>query len=903
MIRIMSFALLMSYGFSVQGMYRAYQMGKPRGAQMAKVVPALSKQIVAQPKRYYWLTKNLKELSADLPPSVSHLSPARGAAVIESNMLQNMLAVDDGTFSLLIQIVKLLFHQLSRSEPVKPTDNKSLAGFSLTPEILGLIVGALEKGVLGDAQVKRDITIRWQGEYAKITGEKKRFSTTKIENLIDLIDKAYKQDKDDLLSILLAFLYAKAKPENNHDMIHFLSALNEYIVLFPEAKGEAQKSFFDKLKQAFNSTRDYFSGYTRKDYTQFKEKLGKSIQNLEDFKKDFSLAISSMIYISQDVGVSYSPPVIYGSYGYKGKPKVSSCVEAAFQDLLNNLVYDSNLKIFDLSLLPTSLQVNPALSAFYQKYNSADTVNFSATGQAFMDLVSGIDGIDYVNKDYELDPGYNETNLIKLMNYFFTSNVSDLNELGKMFSDERRKVTFERAATADEKNIEKIMIHLIDVKNDTEKQIDFCWNSEHGFLELPQSAKYMQILNPSFLANQYNLDPQARSFFALTRSSVLTNDFLERELLKTDSLNPSAYYTLGAHTDQEKIKIFYTIVKAKESKTESIAYAISLLKSLPENVLIDQLPHLLKSRTFFPEEVNKEINEMVIAIINKYPMSPQITRFVINNKSIRLTYEQIKDKTAQQKFIAGIFIEAAMLRKLNIAFVNEVWNSLSDIVSPHIFLAEALNGLVLLFNTTEGRDYYQTIANGAYKTYFSVVQTASPEEIFDFVKNFLNQVDNLNIGAINTGVTPVIAAMLLHNEKLLNLLLDHDRTILDAWTKIIGPIENARLISVATSYHLLSELRGKEITPLSMAVYMENIEFITFLLNKGADIFKLDRDTEHSKSVQSFIDWLQEHRDALIKKGYEEKSKYIEKLNEIISILKKADLQRRYMYMEDTERE
>src|SRR5580704_13502849 len=104
MIRIISFALLISYSFSVQGMYRAYQMGKQGGAQMPKLIaPSLNKKVVlpVMQKRSVWLPKHLGELSANLPPYLSHLSPAYGAAVVESEMLKNMLAVDPGTFSLL----------------------------------------------------------------------------------------------------------------------------------------------------------------------------------------------------------------------------------------------------------------------------------------------------------------------------------------------------------------------------------------------------------------------------------------------------------------------------------------------------------------------------------------------------------------------------------------------------------------------------------------------------------------------------------------------------------------------------------------------------------------------------------------------------------------------------------
>jgi hypothetical protein len=79
---------------------------------------------------------------------------------------------------------------------------------------------------------------------------------------------AYQYDKNTTRAILLSFLYAKGDPDSNHDIIHYLSSLNQYITIF-EKKVEVQKKDGLTIKEVL---KNYFARLFKEkktDYEQF----------------------------------------------------------------------------------------------------------------------------------------------------------------------------------------------------------------------------------------------------------------------------------------------------------------------------------------------------------------------------------------------------------------------------------------------------------------------------------------------------------------------------------------------------------------------------------------------------------------------------------------------------------
>lgn len=533
-----------------------------------------------QQKRLRWSPQHLGSLTNNLTrPIPVQFLPIHGAAIAKSPILENMLLVDPNNSDVFVKITHSLLYQTNPSEPVRVTNNKSMAAYALEPELLGYVMGALEKGNL--AQDRTKIVDLWQKKYQEKAGETKKLSHKKINELLDLFIQGFQENKENLFSLLLGFLYLKAQPDNNHDMIHFLKGLNTYVPL-----GFAvDKSLYQSFENPNEST------YSSKDYNQFKTRLF-SIKNaaarINYAQENLPLAISTLLEEKRKLS-AYPPKTIFGSYSYQNRSAVSNCSESAIRDLWNNLLYDKESQKFNISLLPSNLVINNIMKEFYQEYQTIDSINRYKSGQAFMNLISNIPGVSYAQGNYELRSQDSEKNIINLFNHFFGTKSSDLAELSSQLSDEKRTISFTKDFS--NPNTKKIIMLIDDHAKNEKRTITLCFSTRHSWTEYADEEIEKNILDAEVLSFKYGQHSAIKSLFY-----VHTRPVIARSFLKENTLDNSMIYALPTQQDYQKINIIRDILFYNKSSV--LDYAYNLFKILPNESRIELIPEILNSISF-----------------------------------------------------------------------------------------------------------------------------------------------------------------------------------------------------------------------------------------------------------------------------------------------------------------
>lgn len=429
---------------------------------------------------------NLKGTSSIFTSERQHLSPLSGAALAESNWLENLYEFgpkSDGT----AQLTRELFNKLENE--FRPTHNKSLPGASLTPEIVALIVSALEKNTFDDPKTRQEIIKAWLEAHAAVL--KTRVTKAKVERVLDAISNAAREcqvnDRDALYmphtvkSILLAQLYKKA--DTKKDIQAYVSGV--------------QEKLSDAVNESYNAqefTEDKYS------VLDFKEEAELATEPLEEvLDKKFEKIIVDKIQ------AKYALPFVEQKcYSFGQKPPTPNCMEAALQNIFNKLLYNSSTHSFDFSLLPSKINPSMALQEFYASH-TVDQVNEGRVGQVWMNLLSGKDFLRYKKGDYDLNPRV--SNFIKVFQYLFDMPINDdmtLEELSALFSDDRRRVIFKKQSDSDNDNEIKIEIQY------PRKRIrDECvlhLQPNHAWLKMPEKESKRTILIDDAIRTAFDND-------------------------------------------------------------------------------------------------------------------------------------------------------------------------------------------------------------------------------------------------------------------------------------------------------------------------------------------------------------------------------------------------------------
>jgi hypothetical protein len=846
----------------VQGMFtqtsrvgtKTYRQGATTIRRISPIIrPTIQKRTIYKPEQ-------IKGLYSKLTEQAKPVSPAFGAAKYESGTLKTMYSVESDAPA--IKLVKKLFYQRESGEPIKPTVLKSNPAYSLNPSILGLVMGALEAHQLADPTVRKYIIEQWKAEHKNVTNGDK-ISMKSINDLLTIIEMEYKTDKNNACSILLGFLYAKANPDSNHDMLHYLESLNHYIPVFAEnkaiepyaakpskeSKETTSASLLDKFKAMAQSLKDYF--YKPEHYVALQTTLRSktsSTEAIEYAKERFEESIGAIIKASQESSL-YPPQVVMTRYEYQGKKARVNCVEAAIQDLFNILLYNSQSQSFDLSLLPAKVYPDNVLIQFYILQKDISSINSHAVGQAFMNMVSNVPGVIYSQDNYELKAVEAEHNLVTLANHLLGIQVTDLQGLGGALSDERRTVTFTVLPLAQE-NSKKIAVNIKNNENQEQLNADFCFYPGHGWLEVPARNKKTAsfLLEPVALAKEYHLSQQAQALLSLQSvASVL--EWIGHQM------PASFYYTINAYNNSIKKSIIKHIVEYSKNDSEAVDYAFTLFKQLPPSRKLDFFGNILASglqktnKNFeniykiIKPETEEEKNTVIKAIID-YDAN--------NTEAVDYAYTLYPDLSQTVKVSLLIKILEAGLQKKNKNFENiyQAVQPETEEEKDRIFRA------ILLWDTTnkEAVDYaysfFDQFSSNLKHRGLKVIMISgvwkSNALFSDFItKNILSAVEAaIHVGVFNLDTIKMLYDRVSNAEKkkrFLTIVLNavdstSDFTDIEISDETLIHITK-ELVSLGCDINASSKMKYTiNFTPIFFAIDIGRIPLIETLIEYGAQI-------------------------------------------------------------------
>lgn len=289
-------------------------------------------------KRYQWQPPRMKEqlriIAKTDHPDKSF--PAHGAAIADSHFLKNVVSHTnsmENVASPLVVLANELF-KIDDTGTIAVVMDEDKVSSLLTPEFFGVLRGAQQEGLLEKPEIIKQIVELAKAESVKIVGTERLFSEEKVKNFISVMHQVNKENSRIAQSLEDAYLFLRANPDNNHDLIHYLLGFNAYCSVLSVAQ---IKELQDLATRAV--TQQPSLEYNNADYIAFKDALAalKIPSDQVKYAKDnFSLAVSAMLEEKRNMAL-YCPRVEMSKISYKGQLAFATCAESAFRDLFNNL--------------------------------------------------------------------------------------------------------------------------------------------------------------------------------------------------------------------------------------------------------------------------------------------------------------------------------------------------------------------------------------------------------------------------------------------------------------------------------------------------------------------------------------------------------------------------------------
>lgn len=348
----------------------------------------------------------------------------RGMVLANVGGLENLydFAILQKNTTAIQSVIKSLFYKVGSG--FRPTYNKSLPAFSLTPEILGNIMHYLKMNTLDTPDVRTKICAEWGKTHLSKTGTK--ISLSKANDLLDNISAAKKEDLSSedhhfTEAVLFGFLYHRAT--TRQEILDCLLQLDKLAPI---------------LEHKLNPARSFKQKNIEKTHEIIKSiEAENSIKGAQLLKSHYEKIILALLLENQ-----FLQQVTQTFYGYEGLTPIPNCMEVSIHNICNFILYDTNTNQFNFKLLPASLQFNQDFFAFYQMqdFHTFD-VNTKKIGQTFMNLLSGKPDIFKYNLEkYELHT--TQTNFIAALNFLFGTTATSVDELSIQLSTDKRKIEF-----------------------------------------------------------------------------------------------------------------------------------------------------------------------------------------------------------------------------------------------------------------------------------------------------------------------------------------------------------------------------------------------------------------------------------------------------------------------------
>lgn len=240
-------------------------------------------------------------------------------------------------------------------------------------------------------------------------------------------------------AILLAFLYKRSITETSDYLQRYITSLQTYkkdIFIkkyVPEnfTKFELQK-FYTDLQTIEHATNQDIIQFMLHHYELIAQYLHKNQRCPEKVEESlYCYNPQTRCFLSQE------------------RPTRPDCTETGILDLISNILYNPETEEYDISLIPSQLQLSSDLINFV-KNTTPQMINNLEIRQNWFDLISGHTGkdqwpqLDYVSgtdpKDYELNATLD--NILKILNYLFGTSAKNMETLGTLISTDKNSIAF-----------------------------------------------------------------------------------------------------------------------------------------------------------------------------------------------------------------------------------------------------------------------------------------------------------------------------------------------------------------------------------------------------------------------------------------------------------------------------
>lgn len=544
---------------------------------------------------------HLKGMRQSIRKDKYHLSPLNGVVFKYTGLLNHLYGEEKSAYAT-TRLVNSLFFKLGQQ--FRSIQSKSFAAYSLSPAILAKIMHHLDNNTLSESTVKQKISKDWREHHNVIAGPKTKISTKKTESILDLIilskqecvDKVYPISTTE--NILLSFLYIKST--TRQEMLTYLTELNKLTTVIDETNGllQADAKYNEEDVEA---GLDLIKNFVSLDKFEQERFLEKHLENI----------LVSVIIKNSALG-----QVQMYRYGFQNRIPRPNCVEAAFHNLCNILLYDNQKATFDFSLLSAKLKPAKELVSFYEMQEFASTeINSSKVGQAFMNLLSNHAKFKYRQESfYELIS--TEENFIPIMNYLFGSNATSLKELSAEFSDNEKQILFEKdngGFFSEDVNVSKINIHI---KNKDRKPIKCRFEFIKG------TYNHAELVAPDFEKNE------------IKESNIFINKIVNSlfDYIKVDQL-PDLFSTLCFTNKQYLYRLFLTVNSISLDKLITVMFYAPPDSYFQAYSLLQLMLPYLKS--------NSTIQEYAANLLKKYSGNLLITAMLNNNFAVIRYYLEL----------------------------------------------------------------------------------------------------------------------------------------------------------------------------------------------------------------------------------------------------------------------
>lgn len=506
------------------------------------------------------------------------------------------------------KLARTLFHCLDNR--LRKTARPSNPFFSITPKLFGGFVKAQIEKIDVETFLESDIAKEWRALHKNKGKDSKSFKKN-IKNFVELLNKIPSVERDYILA-----MFAMVMSEKPQDLSDYIEGLTDLEI----------------VPQKINLLDEQLSVESA-DVEQF---LSLLINNQSNYYQ--KLMPQNQLYVD-----------------YKDNRNIPICVEQSLWGFINILLYNPIKKELDLSYLPSGININSELKAFIEKYKRFNSFNYyDEAKNEFMNLVSGIKGIKYLQDGYELENS--AENSLDMLNYLFGLKAETFELFGKHLSSGIRKVALKLTSEPIRDKIASLVeVAIEDSSQDYEIHTQWIFYvANHAVMRFKEDSNKLEKLQP-YLKKSIDF---AKDNSELSLSTLLVP--LVNEVLEMDN---TTFNSLGF---DNKEKFLEEVLESSSLKAGTLLVPKDLLSNLSSKALKSLLLHNdAYDQALISEVVSRGDQDLLSLLASKASFELILDEAIIQGKKDivlqLLVYGLYPAQTSISKVVKGNNLSMLML--------------------------------------------------------------------------------------------------------------------------------------------------------------------------------------------------------------------------------------------------